>query len=61
MKVKIGDKVYDANKEPIMLILDEADKNNIANMHTDNYKYTAFPSEMNIDEVKNFMKLKSTE
>ncbi|MEK6829502.1 MAG: hypothetical protein AABY15_05195 [Nanoarchaeota archaeon] len=59
MKVKIGDKIYDANEEPIMLILNDADKNNIANMHSDKYKYAAFPDEMDIEEVKEFMKLDS--
>lgn len=57
MKVKIGDKVYDANEEPIMLILNDSDKSNIANMHPDNYKYVAFPDKMDIADVKQFMKL----
>ena len=32
MKVKIGDKIYDSEQEPIMVILNDADKNNIKNM-----------------------------
>jgi len=30
MKVKVGDKVYDAKKEPVMVILEGNDKENIA-------------------------------
>jgi len=26
MKVKVGDKIYDGKKEPVMVILDEEDK-----------------------------------
>lgn len=61
MKVKIGDTIYDANQQPIMLIFDDSDKNNIANMHPDKYKYAAFPDKMDIEEVKEFMKLTSNE
>lgn len=39
MKVKIGDKIHDSNEEPIMLILDDQDKENIKNMHSDKYKF----------------------
>jgi hypothetical protein len=59
MKVKIGNKIYDANEEPIMLILDDTDKSNITNMHRDKYKYAAFPNEMDVEEVKQFMKLEN--
>lgn len=43
MKVKIFDKIYDANEQPIMIILTEQDKKNIANMHPDATKYACFP------------------
>ena len=59
MKVKIGNKIYDSNEEPIMLILNDGDKSNIANMHTDKYKYVSFPDLMSIEDVKEFMKLEN--
>ncbi len=52
MKVKIGNKIFDSNEEPIMLILSEEDKININNMHSDKYKFISFPSEMEIEEVR---------
>ena len=42
MKVKIGDKIYDSNDEPIMIILEDVDKYNIKNMG-DAKKYCSFP------------------
>jgi len=32
LKVKVGDKIYDGEKEPVMVVLSEADKQNIQNM-----------------------------
>lgn len=45
MKVKVGDKIYDPENEPVMVILTEEDKENISNMSSDNSKYCAFPEE----------------
>lgn len=61
MKVKIGNKVYDANEEPVMLILDDVDKKNISNMHPDKNKFVAFPDGMDIDKVREFMKISKPE
>lgn len=63
MKVKIGDKVYDSTKEPIMLILSEADKANISNMPiSDRYpnhrKYCSFPKGMDRKIIEEFMGIK---
>lgn len=44
MKVKIKDKIYDSNDEPIMIMLEEDDKSNIKNMG-DAKKYCSYPSE----------------
>jgi hypothetical protein len=44
MKVKAGDKVYDPNSGPIMVILTDQDKEFIANMAPDSYKYCAYPA-----------------
>jgi len=43
MKVKVGDKIYDAVDQPVMVILSENDKLNIANMDLEATKYAAFP------------------
>ena len=32
MKVKVGNKIYDGENEPVMVILSKGDKKNIANM-----------------------------
>lgn len=43
MKIKVRDKIYDGKEEPIMVILTDHDKRNIAHMHPDNAKYCQFP------------------
>ena len=56
MKVKIGNKVYDAENQPIMVILSDKDKENIANMDENATKYCAYPdSGYSIEEIKEFM------
>ena len=59
MKVKIGDKVYDANEEPIMLIMSDQDRNNIAKsvkLHKDNtLRFVAHPEERDADEISEWM------
>jgi hypothetical protein len=55
MKVKIGNKIYDSNDEPIMLILDDIDKKNINNMTKDSTKFISFPDKMNVDEIKKWV------
>ena len=42
MKVKIGNTIYDSNKEPIMLILDAFDRENIENMDFEATRYCAY-------------------
>ena len=56
MKVKIGDKIYDPATEPIMVILTEEDKKNISQMKNET-KYCAFPDEVPMDKIKEFMKI----
>jgi len=56
MKVKIDGEVYDAESEPIMLILSDEDKKNIANMLSHCTKYCAFPKGMTEEEIKEFMR-----
>ena len=55
MKIKVGDKIYDGTDEPIMIILENQDKENIKNMPQDLTQYCIYPSFMNIDEVSEFM------
>jgi len=43
MKVKVGNKVYDGKKEPVMVILSEGEKKQIADMHPDATKYCVYP------------------
>jgi hypothetical protein len=59
MKVKIGDKIYDASEEPILLILTQEDKKNIENMTPDTTKYCAFPDNTSLEFVKEFMKVEN--
>lgn len=56
MRVKIGDKVYDPNKEPIMLILTDTDKHNIGNMSPECNTYVIFPKHLNKDKVNEWTK-----
>ena len=52
MKVKIKDKIYDSNEEPIMLILNDQDKENIKNMHVDCSKICSYPEGWNEEEIE---------
>ena len=47
MKVKVGNKIYDSNNEPVMVILSKGEKEQISNMHPDTTKYCVYP---NIDK-----------
>lgn len=55
MKVKIGDKVFDSNIEPIMLILSDDDKKNINAMHLDKHNFISYPSEMKLEDIRNWI------
>ena len=44
MKVKVGDRIYDGDKESVMVILTQNDRRNIANMSPGNTKYCCFPN-----------------
>ena len=57
MKVKIGDKIYDSEVEPIMVILSKSDRENISNMLPDATKYCSFPDGEPIENIKEFMKI----
>ena len=55
MKVKVGNKIYDPNKEPIMLILNDKDKENIKNMHPSATMFCSFPDGMDRHEIEKYM------
>ena len=55
MKVKVGDKVYDGNDEPVMVILSDEDKENIKNMPADNTKYCSCPEDSDQGEIEKWM------
>lgn len=58
MKVKVGDKVYDGEKEPVMVILSKQDKINIASMSSKEKKYCSYPaSGMTRMEAEHWMAL----
>jgi len=43
MRVKIGDKILNPNDEPIMIILSDQDKKNIADMPKEAHCYCEYP------------------
>jgi predicted NodU family carbamoyl transferase len=63
MKVKIGDKIVNAEDEPIMIIFSNAEErltvaNHLKSMPDDNLKYCMFnESTASREEVKKFMKI----
>jgi hypothetical protein len=57
MKVKIGDKFYNSNEQPIMIVFEDDDKKNINNMEVGCSRYCSFPDEMDIDDIEKFMTL----
>ena len=65
MRVKIGDKITDANDEPIMLVFKNDDEllsviNNLVNMGKNEgnvRKYVTYPDDMDRDVVKQFMSI----
>ena len=56
MLVKVGNKVYDSNKEPVMVVLSDEDKANISTMAPEHNKYCSFPDTGYTDEqIQEFM------
>ena len=56
MKVKVGDTIYDGEDQPVMVILSNEDKSNIANMLPANTKYISYPESMSIPEIRAWLK-----
>lgn len=55
MKVKIGDTIYDAEDQMVMLILTEEDKRLISTMHPDQMKFCCAPDGTTPAEMLEFM------
>jgi len=57
MIVKIGDKKYDSEKEPIMIEMSIAERELIASMDQNATKYCSFPEGLSPEEVAKFMEI----
>ena len=55
MKVKIGNKVYDSEEEPIMIILEEYNKEHIRNMPDHAFRYCEYPDDIDYVEIEKWM------
>jgi hypothetical protein len=55
MKVKVGDRVYDAKDQPVMVILEPQDKINIAAMPEDKTKYCGYPDGYSSGDIEAWM------
>lgn len=56
MKVKVGDKIYDGEDEPVMVILTEKDKENIINMADEGTRYCCAPDNSDPKEIEAWMR-----
>lgn len=57
MIVKIGDLIANSEDQPVMVVLSDQDKENIANMLPECHKYCSFPENRKESEIRDFMKL----
>ena len=55
MEVKISSKIYSSDKQPIMLILSDAEKELIANMAVEAHKFCVYPANSKTEKIKQFM------
>lgn len=63
MKVKVGDKIYDGEMEPVMVILSKEDRENINSMTPEAKKYCSYPDteewiNNDYEKIVNWMKTK---
>ena len=54
MLVKIGDRIFDSNEEPIMLVLDDKEKEWIGNMRSAK-RYCSYPEDYGAERALKFM------
>lgn len=57
MKVKVGDTIYDAENEPVMIICTDSERKQMAQMPAKLTKYCQFPENMDKEEIKKWMEL----
>ena len=50
MRIKASNCIADANTQPVMVILSDQDKKNIANMHSKCTKYACFPDKWGTEQ-----------
>ena len=55
MKVKVGNRIYAGEVEPVMVILAEEDKANITLMADDAFCYCSYPANMSPEAAKEWM------
>ncbi len=58
MKVKINDEIYDSNLVPILLYLEDSDKQNISTMEPDAHRYLNCPDTFSEAEMLNLVHAK---
>jgi hypothetical protein len=58
MLIKIGNKYFSPDIEPIMIMLSPEDKANIAQMGPAEETYVCYPEHISEDEIKKFMENK---
>lgn len=56
MQVKIGNKIYNSDKQPIMVILTDKEKDLIANMTKEAHKFCSYPQEYPSIAIEGFMR-----
>jgi hypothetical protein len=57
MKIKVGNKIFNSENQPIMIILSEEDKYNIRNMDNNATKYCSYPDDgFDEQDIIEFMK-----
>jgi hypothetical protein len=56
MKVKVRDTIYDGKDEPVMVILTDDDKFNIAHMSPEASKYCEYPDNTDPEIIRSWMK-----
>ncbi len=55
MKVKVGNTIFDGEVEPVMVIMTDKDKENIANMAEGATKYASAPDDFDKDDFEAWM------
>ena len=55
MEVKIGNRFFSSEEEPIMIVLTDEEKLLISNMDTKSNKFCSFPNNYKSEEIFRFM------